>query len=83
MGLLTILKPGAVETPQPEVKPQSSQNGDGLSIRPRSPAVKCGITESLLREIVRDEIRAALQERHLQEAQTQSWVQKLLGRFHI
>jgi len=60
-----------------ESEPEPS-NGDGFSIRPGSPlaGVKGGVPENLLaaiRQIVRDEIRAGLQ-----EAQTQrTWIQKL------
>jgi len=60
-----------------EVESDDSQNGDGLSIRPRSPAAKCGITESLLRQVVREEVRTQVREAFAEhQAKTQrSWVQ--------
>ena len=64
MGLLSI-KPA---------QPESRNGGDGLSIRPLAGAsVKCGITESLLRRIVREEVLAAFEH----QAKTQSWSLKL------
>ncbi len=66
---------------KPEANPpQPDRNGERVSIRPGSPlAGSGGVHESLLaaiKKIVHDEVRLALQ-----EAQTQTWIQKLRRMF--
>jgi len=80
MGLLNIKR-------EITLQDEPSRNGDGISIRPGSPlasaTVKCAVSEdrlaSTIRKILREEIRAALEERH--QAKKESWSQMLRRMF--